>query len=320
MNPCVGSVIPNAERKPVKRCSNVGGQALIEGVMMRADERIAIAIRQPDGSIKTSEEIVQPTKSTFWKMPVLRGIFALYKSMSIGVRALNKSAEVYGQDDETRFEKWLKKRFPQKAESITLTLTLLTSLALAILFFMALPTVLTGFFKNLVTHPVALSLIEGLIKMSLFVLYIFLISRLKDIKRVFQYHGAEHKSVFNYESGLPLTLENARSFSRLHPRCGTSYLFFVLALSILVFSFVSWTNLWVRVLLKVLFLPVVAGLGYELLRFTAKENVIVNVLRQPGLWLQRITTAEPDDSQIEIALAALKLAVQDDHQASPEIV
>lgn len=319
MNPCVESVITNTERKPVKRCSNVGGQALIEGVMMRADERVAIAIRQPDGSIRTTEEIVRPTQNKWWKLPILRGIYALYKSMSIGVRALNQSAEVFGQDEETAFEQWLKKRFPKQADSITLSLTLLTSLLLAIVFFMALPTLLTGFFKSLVTQPVVLSLIEGLIKMSLFVLYIFLISRLKDIKRVFQYHGAEHKSVFNYESGLALTLENAKRFPRLHPRCGTSYLFFVLALSIVVFSFVSWTNLWVRILLKVLFLPVVAGLGYELLKFTAKENALVRILRQPGLWLQRITTAEPDDGQIEIALTALRLAVQDDRSTSPEI-
>lgn len=296
----------------MKQCANVGGQALIEGVMMRADNRIAIALRQPDGSLSSSLEIVEPTNKPLWKLPILRGMFALYQSMKIGIGALNKSAESFGVEEESKFDNWLKQRFGEKSEKISMVLTMLISFALAIGFFMVLPTFITGFFKPVITSPILLSLVEGLIKMTLFVLYIFLISRLKDIKRVFQYHGAEHKSVFTYESGQELTVENARRFSRLHPRCGTSYIFFVLALSILVFSFVSWTSIPVRVALKVLFLPLVAGLGYELLKFTAKENAVVRILRQPGLWLQRITTAEPDDAQLEVALQALRLAVADD--------
>lgn len=296
----------------MKKCTSVGGQALIEGVMMRADNRVAITLRKPDGSLSSRTEHVAPAASDFWKLPILRGIYALYQSMKIGIDALNTSAESFGVDEASRFEIWLEKRFGDKVEKISLILTMLISLVLAIGLFMALPTLVTGLFKRWIQNPVLLSLSEGLIKMSLFVIYIFSISRLKDIHRVFQYHGAEHKSVFTYEAGQELTVENARRFSRLHPRCGTSYIFFVLALSILVFSFVSWTSLVWRVVLKILFLPVVAGLGYELLKFTAKENTLVRLLRQPGLWLQRITTAEPDDAQLEVALTALKLAVADD--------
>lgn len=149
--------------------------------------------------------------------------------------------------------------------------------------------------------------------MTMFVIYVYSISRLKDIRRVFQYHGAEHKSVFTYESGDELTVENAKHYSRLHPRCGTSYIFFVLALSILFFSFVSWTSIGWRVVLKLLFLPLVAGVGFELLKYTARENAVVRLLRQPGLWLQRITTAEPDDDQLEVALTALRLVIADDN-------
>ena len=296
----------------MKKCPSVGGQALIEGVMMRADNRVAITLRKPDGSLSSRTEQVPPAASDIWKLPILRGIYALYQSMKIGINALNTSAESFGVEEAGRFEVWLEKRFGDKAEKISLILTMLVSLVLAIALFMALPTLLTGLLKGWIKNPVLLSLSEGLIKMSLFVSYIFSISRLKDIRRVFQYHGAEHKSVFTYEAGQELTVENARRFSRLHPRCGTSYIFFVLALSILVFSFVSWTSLVWRVVLKILFLPVVAGLGYELLKFTAKENSLVRLLRQPGLWLQRITTAEPDDAQLEVALTALKLAVADD--------
>lgn len=296
----------------MKKCTSVGGQALIEGVMMKADERVAITLRQPDGTLSSRFEKVETVGQGVWKLPILRGVYALYQSMKIGIGALNASAESFGVEEETKLDIWLDKRFGDKAEKISLVITLLVSFLLAIGLFMVLPTLITGLFKGAIESPVLLSLIEGLIKMSLFVVYIFAISRLKDIKRVFQYHGAEHKSVFNYESGQELTIENARRFSRLHPRCGTSYIFFVLALSILFFSFVSWTSVILRVVLKVLFLPVVAGLGYELLKFTAKENAVVRILRQPGLWLQRITTAEPDDEQLEVALTALKLALADD--------
>ncbi len=297
----------------MKKQLSVGGQALIEGVMMRAGNRVAITLRQPDGTLSSQLQQIEPAKSSLWKLPILRGIYALGQSMKIGIGALNASAEVFGVDEKTNFEIWLEKRFGNKAEKISMFLTIFVSFALAIGLFMVAPTLITGLFKGLVQNPILLSLIEGLIKMTMFVIYVYSISRLKDIRRVFQYHGAEHKSVFTYESGDELTVENAKRYSRLHPRCGTSYIFFVLALSILFFSFVSWTSIGWRVVLKLLFLPLVAGVGFELLKYTAKENTVVRLLRQPGLWLQRITTAEPDDDQLEVALTALRLVIADDN-------
>ena len=297
----------------MKKQLSVGGQALIEGVMMRAGNRVAITLRQPDGTLSSQLQQIEPANSSLWKLPILRGIYALGQSMKIGIGALNASAEVFGVDEKTNFEIWLEKRFGNKAEKISMFLTIFVSFALAIGLFMVAPTLITGLFKGLVQNPILLSLIEGLIKMTMFVIYVYSISRLKDIRRVFQYHGAEHKSVFTYESGDELTVENAKHYSRLHPRCGTSYIFFVLALSILFFSFVSWTSIGWRVVLKLLFLPLVAGVGFELLKYTAKENAVVRLLRQPGLWLQRITTAEPDDDQLEVALTALRLVIADDN-------
>lgn len=297
----------------MKKQLSVGGQALIEGVMMRAGNRVAITLRQPDGTLSSQLQQIEPAKSSLWKLPILRGIYALGQSMKIGIGALNASAEVFGVDEKTNFEIWLEKRFGNKAEKISMFLTIFVSFALAIGLFMVAPTLITGLFKGMVRNPILLSLIEGLIKMTMFVIYVYSISRLKDIRRVFQYHGAEHKSVFTYESGDELTVENAKRYSRLHPRCGTSYVFFVLALSILFFSFVSWTSIGWRVVLKLLFLPLVAGVGFELLKYTARENAVVRLLRQPGLWLQRITTAEPDDDQLEVALTALRLVIADDN-------
>lgn len=297
----------------MKKQLSVGGQALIEGVMMRAGNRVAITLRQPDGTLSSQLQQIEPANSSLWKLPILRGIYALGQSMKIGIGALNASAEVFGVDEKTNFEIWLEKRFGNKAEKISMFLTIFVSFALAIGLFMVAPTLITGLFKGMVRNPILLSLIEGLIKMTMFVIYVYSISRLKDIRRVFQYHGAEHKSVFTYESGDELTVENAKRYSRLHPRCGTSYIFFVLALSILFFSFVSWTSIGWRVVLKLLFLPLVAGVGFELLKYTARENAVVRLLRQPGLWLQRITTAEPDDDQLEVALTALRLVIADDN-------
>ena len=297
----------------MKKQLSVGGQALIEGVMMRAGNRVAITLRQPDGTLSSQLQQIEPAGSSLWKLPILRGIYALGQSMKIGIGALNASAEVFGVDEKTNFEIWLEKRFGNKAEKISMFLTIFVSFALAIGLFMVAPTLITGLFKGMVRNPILLSLIEGLIKMTMFVIYVYSISRLKDIRRVFQYHGAEHKSVFTYESGDELTVENAKRYSRLHPRCGTSYIFFVLALSILFFSFVSWTSIGWRVVLKLLFLPLVAGVGFELLKYTARENAVVRLLRQPGLWLQRITTAEPDDDQLEVALTALRLVIADDN-------
>lgn len=290
--------------------ASVGGQALIEGVMMKGDRATTMVLRRQDGGL---DEIIldepDPAKG-IWKYPVLRGIFALYSSMKVGVRALDISAQAFGEE-ESKFDIWLKKVFGDKAEAVSFGLTLLSSLALAFLLFSMLPTLIASFLRDRLTNRVLLSLAEGLIKMLLLVAYIFIISKQKDIHRVFQYHGAEHKAVFTYEAGMDLTVDNARSFSRFHPRCGTSYIVFVFIISVLFFSFVGWTSVGTRIILKLLFLPVLAGISYEALKFTARETNLVVFLRKPGLWLQRLTTAEPDDGQLEVALRALELAINE---------
>lgn len=292
----------------MSRCSSVGGQALIEGVMMKGDKATSLVLRKEDGGL---EEIILeeglPARG-YWRYPLLRGIYSLYHAMQTGVRALDLSARALGEE-ESSFDQWMKKRFGEKAESLIFIMTLISSLLISFVLFAVLPTFLIGFFRESVQTPVVLSLMEGLVKMGLLVVYIAVIRRQKDIYRVFQYHGAEHKAVFTYEAGLPLTVENARNFSRFHPRCGTSYIVFVFLISVLFFSFVSWTSVGMRILLKLLFLPLLAGISFEALKFTAKESRWVPLLRKPGLWLQRLTTAEPDDAQLEVALKALELSV-----------
>lgn len=295
----------------MSRCKGVGGQAIIEGVMMKGDRATVLVLRKSDGSLEEVElkEDVQP--KGMWKLPLLRGIFALYSSMKIGTKAISISAEAFGEEEESKFELWLKEKFGETGEKVVFFLTLLVSLGLALGLFTILPTLVVSPLRPLVNSRVLLSLLEGVVKLFLLVGYILLIRRQRDIKRVFQYHGAEHKAVFTYEAELPLTVENARSFSTLHPRCGTSYIVFVFLISVLFFSFVSWTTPLVRIGLKTLFLPLVAGISYEVLKFTAKDRKWVNILRKPGLLLQRLTTAEPDDKQLEVALRALELAVHE---------
>ncbi len=289
---------------------SVGGQALIEGVLMRGPSGIALCLRTEDGEIYCEEQSILSPPAGLWRLPVFRGVYSLVQSLKIGLAALNRSGEFFGAAEASSFDLWLERRFGAEAGAkISMALTMATSVALAVVFFMAMPTLLVGLLQRWIQVPIVLSLLEGVVKMALFFGYVLSIRRIPEIYRVFQYHGAEHKAVFNYESGLPLSVENARGYSTLHPRCGTSYVFFVLTLSILFFSFVSWTSPLLRTALKIVFLPVVAGLGFELLRFTAKETPLVRFLRAPGLMLQKITTAEPDDSQIEVALEALKRVV-----------
>lgn len=286
---------------------SVGGQALLEGVLMRGPQGMALCVRKEDGELFCEEQVLSSAPEGVWKLPILRGIYSLGQAMKVGIRALNRSSEFFGAGEVSKFDLWLEKRFgTETGQKISMALTLAVSLVLAVVFFMALPTLLVGFLRRWIDSAILLSLLEGLVKMGLFFAYVLSIRRIPEIYRVFQYHGAEHKAVYTYEAGQELSVENARRFTTLHPRCGTSYVFFVLALSILMFSFVSWTSPLLRTGLKILFLPVVAGLGFELLRFSAKERAWVKILRAPGLYLQRITTAEPDDGQLEVALEAIK--------------
>lgn len=294
--------------------TSIGGQAVIEGVMMRGPKLTALSVRMPDQSIST--EVWDTPNSNKWykKTPFIRGVFNFVESMTDGYKSLMKAAEKAGLDEEaeepSKFEQKLRQLFGDKFMPFLQGCILLFSLAMALFFFAFLPTTLVGFFKDYISHPLALSALEGLTKIAILILYLALISNMSDIKRVFMYHGAEHKTIFCYEHGEELTVENVRKYTRFHPRCGTSFLVIVLLLSILVSSMVSWDNLWMRVGLKVLCLPIIMSLSYECIKFAGRhDNLFTRILSAPGLWTQRLTTREPDDSMIEVAIASMKKVI-----------
>ncbi len=302
---------------------NIGGQALIEGVMMKNGRAVAIAVRKPDGEIETSiTQTNQLFEGTFFKLPLVRGVVELIKAMIIGIKALTYSAEFYMEEDEqpSKFEQWVKATFAERADDILIASSIVVAFGMAFLMFGVLPAFLAGLLRNIIAHPVLLSLLEGVIKVVLFVGYIFAISRMREIKRVFEYHGAEHKTIHCYEAGLELTPQNATTFTRIHPRCGTSFLLFVLTISIAVFSFVTWHSILNRVLLKIVLLPLIAGISYEVLKLSAKyDNWFLNALSQPGLWMQRLTTREPNLNQLAVAIAAMKAAIEAGEEVSCQL-
>ena len=294
--------------------TSIGGQAVIEGVMMRGPKLTALSVRMPDQSIST--EVWDTPNSNKWykNTPFIRGVFNFVESMTDGYKSLMKAAEKAGLDEEaeepSKFEQKLRQLLGDKFMPFLQGCILLFSLAMALFFFAFLPTTLVGFFKDYINHPLALSALEGLTKIAILILYLALISNMSDIKRVFMYHGAEHKTIFCYEHGEELTVENVRKYTRFHPRCGTSFLVIVLLLSILVSSMVSWDNLWMRVVLKVLCLPIIMSLSYECIKFAGRhDNLFTRILSAPGLWTQRLTTREPDDSMIEVAIASMKKVI-----------
>jgi uncharacterized protein YqhQ len=290
-----------------KKYTSIGGQALIEGIMMRGPEDIAIAVRKPDGEIVLKKDPIKALPNlAFLKWPIIRGSVALVSSMVVGIKALTYSAEFFeveGEGEgESKFEKWLYEKLGDKADNILVAISMIFAMIFAFGLFGVLPTVLTNFFKATIENRWALAAVEGVMKIVLFLSYILLISKMKDVKRVFQYHGAEHKTIFCFESGLPLTVENVRKQGRLHPRCGTSFILFVLVISIMIFSVISWNSLLMRVALKVILFPVVAGLSYELLKYAGKnDGPVIRALSYPGLMLQKLTTKEPDDGQKVVA-------------------
>ena len=290
--------------------TSIGGQAVIEGVMMRGPKLTALSVRMPDQSISTETWDTPNSNKWYKKTPFIRGVFNFVESLTDGYKSLMKAAEKAGLDDEeeepSKFEQKLRQLLGDKFMPFLQGCILLFSLAMALFFFAFLPTTLVGFFKDYINHPLALSALEGLTKIAILILYLALISNMSDIKRVFMYHGAEHKTIFCYEHGEELTVENVRKYTRFHPRCGTSFLVIVLLLSILVSSMVSWDNLWMRVGLKVLCLPIIMSLSYECIKFAGRhDNLFTRILSAPGLWTQRLTTREPDDSMIEVAIAAV---------------
>ncbi|MGI6262817.1 MAG: DUF1385 domain-containing protein [Succiniclasticum sp.] len=279
---------------------NIGGQAVIEGVMMRGPKDVAVAVRKADGSIDVDVHPVHSIQDRhpILKKPFLRGIVVLVESLIMGMKALSHSAQVSGEEDEQMDDK-------------DMVLTIIVSVLLAVGLFIAIPTWSVRFLQHWTNSSIVLNLAEGLLRMAIFLAYIGAISSMKDIQRVFQYHGAEHKTIFTYEAGLPLTVENVRKFPRLHPRCGTNFLMIVMSISIFIFAFLGWPNLLERILSRVLLMPVVAGISYEIIRFAGRNDnrPWVHKLILPGLLLQKLTTREPDDEMIEVAIASVKAVV-----------
>lgn len=305
----------------MKKC-NVGGQAVIEGVMMKNEDRLAVAVRKADGDIELQEKVLSSwiKSKGIDKLPFVRGAFVLIESMVEGVRALNFSADFFedGEEEEKgAIDRFLDKAFGDKASEVAIYISVAISILLTVLLFILLPTFIGGFIKGLTDNVVALNFVEGIARVGLFVAYVYLISFNSDIKRVYQYHGAEHKTIHCYENGLELTPENAAGFTRIHTRCGTNFMFVVLIISMLMFSLFGWPNPFLRVLYRLLLLPVVAGISYEIIRLAAKSNTpLLKPLMWPGLMLQKITTSEPDNSQLEVAIAALKAVVEEKKTSS----
>lgn len=302
--------IKELNRAP-KYITNIGGQALIEGVMMRGPKHVAIAVRKPDKEIELKREELNTLgmKYKFFRLPFIRGVVGLVEAMIIGTRSLMYSAEFFEEEEvESKKESVTEKVFKDKAENVQMFLTLLTSFALAIGLFMLLPTFLTNFFKNRIESSLGLNLLEGLVRIIIFLIYIVGVSKLDDIERVFQYHGAEHKTIHCYENQEKLTVENVKKYPILHPRCGTSFLFMVMIISILVLSFFGWPNPLQRFLVRILMFPVIAGISYEVNRLIGKSNSkLAYILSYPGLMIQKMaTTKEPDGEQIEVAIKALE--------------
>ena len=327
------------QNKNTENCckkASVGGQALIEGIMMQGPKGAAMSVRLPDGTIDTEYKHPKHIRDKFkpFGWPVIRGVVNFVESMIFGYQCLMESAEKSGFEDMaeseenmSKLDKWLNDHMNKAFMNILTGVASVLGMLLAFALFFFLPTKITDFFNNLADGALQnyRALIEGVMRMVIFVVYIALVSLMKDIKRTFMYHGAEHKTIFCYENGLELTVENVRKQSRFHPRCGTAFMFVMIIFSVIVSSAISVsfpelrdvTVVWMGI--KLLTLPVVMGLGYEFIKYAGRhDNAFVKVLSAPGLWMQRLTTKEPDDKMIEVALAAFKAVIEDENKESTE--
>ena len=309
-----------AENKQGTFRTTIGGQALIEGILMRGPEKDAIVVRAPEGLVtKVTERKFIKDKFPILGWPIIRGMATFISSIITGVKALMFSADYFPDDESaqpSKFDQWLEKHVPaEKLQSVLVAFSVVLSLGMTLVLFMLLPTFVAGLFhaKSAALH----NLIEGVVKVLIFLAYLILCSKQKDVRRVFCYHGAEHKTIFCYEAGLPLTVENARIQPKHHPRCGTSFLFVVIIVSILVssivFPYINWQNIWVRIGVKLLLLVPVVGITYEFNRAVgAHDNKLTRILSAPGMWMQNFTTNEPDDSMLEVAIEAMKLVLPEE--------
>ena len=322
--------------KTEKHITSIGGQAILEGVMMRGPFKTAMAVRKPDGEIICKvDENGTKKKNKFLSLPIVRGCVNFISSLVLGMKAIMFSAEFVDLEDEeeaeSKFDKWLEEKFGDKIKDIVIYVAIALSLVLSVGLFILLPTAIAqgiqdllkwlGFEKFASTGSF-LSTVEGIIKMIIFITYMYLISRMKEIRRVFEYHGAEHKTIACYEAGEELTVENVKKHTRFHPRCGTSFLLIVMIVSIIIYALLPSFNEYsaiIRLLLRmgtrILLLPVVAGLSYEVIKLAGRSNGCVRTLTKPGLWLQRLTTLEPDESQIEVAIESMLAVIPEDKES-----
>ena len=301
------------------KSSNIGGQAVMEGIMMRGPKLICCAVRKPDGTIETK---IDPVKNhgVWTKIPLVRGAISMIESLIVGYHYMMYSAQVSMGDDydpeeeETAFEKWVGEHFGQKAEDALLACAAVVGGLLAILLFTVLPTLIVGGVSRFVTlGRWGKVVLEAVLKVAIFLTYMVGISRMKEIHRVFEYHGAEHKTIACYEAGDPLTVENVRKYTRFHPRCGTSFLILVVIVSVFLYSVLPWSSTSLRVVFKLLLLPLVMGISYELLKWCGRsDNIATRIIRQPGIWVQHLTVFEPDDSMIEVAITAVTPVLPED--------
>lgn len=298
-------------RKKCSRYSGIGGQAVLEGVMMKNGENYAVAVRKPNGEIEVEPENFQGVLhgNKLKELPFIRGIFNFIDSMILGTRALNYSASFYEEEEEseTKFDKAVNKVTGGHGEKVMTTLVTIISVVLAVGIFVVLPYFISSLFEGFIRNRSLMAIIEGVIRIVIFLLYVVGISAMPDIKRLYQYHGAEHKCINCIEKGRPLTVHNVMRSSRLHRRCGTSFIFFVLFVSIILFFFIRVDNVAEKVVLRVLLMPVVAGISYEIIRLAGRsDNLIIRIISAPGMWIQRITTREPDESMAEVAIASVE--------------
>ena len=292
--------------------SGIGGQAVIEGIMMQNRTNYAIAVRKPDGEIEVKKDtyVSLTKKHKLLALPFIRGVFSFADSMIVGMRALTWSCSFFEDDEEEEagpVEKWLDRVFGEKLEGILMSIVMVLSFVLAIGIFMVLPMLIANFCRSLIRSETVMAVLEGVIRIGIFVAYIKLVSRMDEIRRTFMYHGSEHKCINCIEHGLALNVDNVRASSKEHKRCGTSFIMFVMIVSILFFMVLRPETLWLRAVSRILLIPVIAGVSYEFLRFAGRhDSFLVNLLSRPGMWMQGLTTTEPDDSMIEVAIAAVE--------------
>lgn len=312
------------EETKEQHITSIGGQAVMEGVMMRGPYKTVTAVRKPDGEItKKIDENGTKTRPKICKVPIVRGCVSFVDSLVIGMKALMYSAEFVDieeeEESESKFDRWLEDKLGDKIKDVVIYFAVFLSVIFSVALFILLPSLLSGLVESIpaiesfTSTQTFTSVFEGVMRMAIFLGYMFLISRMKEIKRVFEYHGAEHKTIACYEGGEELTVENVRKYTRFHPRCGTSFLLFVMIISIIVFAFLprfdgfsGIVSILLRMGTRILCLPIVAGLSFEVIKWAGRsKSKIVQLLSKPGLWLQRLTTREPDDSQIEVAIASM---------------